>query len=107
MCHNCDSQEDGVKTLEFYQMFLEQGVFILEKAKDIPDRNAEFLTKKIRIFKTELDKLNNVAIVGDAIYEQSCDVPQKIRDENPESYEKMVRYEQLRNEMNSFLEEVV
>ena len=107
MCDNCDKQDEGVSTVEFYQVFLEQGIFILETAKQIPDKNTEFLAKKIRLFQSELESLHNIAIVGDAIYEQSCDVPQQIRDENPESYEKMVRYEKLRKEMNSFLEEVV
>ena len=107
MCDKCDKQDEAVNTVEFYQVFLEQGITILEMARQLPDKDTDFIAKKINLFKNEYDKLNDIAVIGNSIYEHAGDVPQELRDANPKEYEQMVRSEQLRQEMNSFLEEVV
>jgi len=107
MCNQCDKQGEAVTTVEFYQVFLEQGITILEMARQLPDKNTDFIAKKIRLFRNEYENLNDIAVIGNSIYEHAMDVPQELRDANPKEYEQMVRSEQLRQEMNTFLEEVL
>ena len=107
MCNQCDKQGEAVTTVEFYQAFLEQGITILEMAQQLPDKDADFMSKKINLFKTEHENLHDVAVIGNSIYEHSVDVPQELRDANPKEYEQMVRSEELRHEINNFLEEVI
>jgi len=103
MCDSCEA----VNTIEFYQAFLEQSIAILETARQLPDNNTDFIAKKLRFFKTEHENLDSIAVIGDSIYVSAEDIPQELRDTNPEEYERMVCSEQLRHEMNNFLEEVV
>ena len=78
-----------------------------EMAQQLPDKDTDFIAKKINLFKTEHENLHDIAVIGNSIYEHAGDVPQKLRDANPEEYEQMVRSEELRQEINNFLEEVL
>jgi len=110
MCEQCkeanEGQHNAGTTVKFYQSFLEQGIQILEHVRDMPDKDKDFLARKINIFQMELENLYDLTIIGSGIYDNAGSIPQQFIDENPEAYKDTVRQEELRHSVNTFLDEV-
>jgi len=114
MAHNNQDQgNDGLfdernrselDAVGMYSSFLEQGVEILIEMSKVT--KSPFLQKKANFFKEQFDRLEDITVINNAVFESASDIPELMRMVNPKEYQKVLSREKARHNVNNFLDKV-